>query len=73
MEVSMDRLLLRVGEVAEIMGISRSTAYELIRRGVIPAARVGRSVRVRPEDLRTLAAKLVEEFDEEGERRLIVR
>ena len=41
-----DRLTYTVPEVAELLGISRSTAYECIRRGEIPALVLGRRVLV---------------------------
>jgi excisionase family DNA binding protein len=37
---------LKVPEVAEVLRIARSRAYELVARGTIPAVRIGRSVRV---------------------------
>jgi excisionase family DNA binding protein len=37
-----DRLTYTVPEVAELLGISRSTAYECARRGEIPALSLGR-------------------------------
>ena len=40
------RELLRPGEVAEIIGESRSGVYSRIARGHIPAVRLGKSVRV---------------------------
>jgi excisionase family DNA binding protein len=46
-----DRLL-TADEVAEKLSIGLSTAYLLLRRGELPSVRIGRSVRVRPEDLR---------------------
>lgn len=33
---------LTVEEVAALLGVSRSTAYEAVRRGTIPAIRLGR-------------------------------
>jgi excisionase family DNA binding protein len=33
-----------VAEVADIVGISRSTAYECVRRGEIPSRRFGRRI-----------------------------
>ena len=41
-----DRLTYNVTEVAELLGISRSTAYECVRRGEIPALVLGRRVLV---------------------------
>jgi excisionase family DNA binding protein len=37
---------LKVPEVAEILRIARSRAYELVAEGEIPSIRIGRSVRV---------------------------
>lgn len=37
---------LKVSEVAEILRIARSRAYELVAEGEIPSIRIGRSVRV---------------------------
>ena len=42
----MERQLLRIAETAEILGIGRTRAYELTRKGEIPSIRVGKSVRV---------------------------
>jgi putative molybdopterin biosynthesis protein len=47
----MDVQLLKSDEVAEILHVSRSMAYLLMKRGDIPTVRIGTSVRVRPEDL----------------------
>lgn len=41
-----DGLLLRVSDVSRLLGIGRSTAYELIARGELPVIRIGRLVRV---------------------------
>lgn len=43
--------LLRGKDIAEILNISRSQAFALMRDEKIPTVRFGRSVRVRPEDL----------------------
>ena len=37
---------LKVPEVAEVLRIARSRAYELVASGTIPAVKIGRSVRV---------------------------
>jgi len=47
----MEENLLKGGEVAEILHVSRSFAYLLMSRGEIPTVRFGNAVRVRPEDL----------------------
>ena len=52
----MDKLLLRPAEVAELLGIGRSKAYELIAGGSIPAVRLGASVRVPADSLRVWIA-----------------
>jgi len=43
--------LLRVQDVAQILGISRSKAYQLVQKRTIPAVVFGKSVRVLSEDL----------------------
>ena len=40
------RLLLRIPEVAEMLGIGRTKIYELIATGELPTIRVGRAVRI---------------------------
>jgi excisionase family DNA binding protein len=52
---------LTVGEVAELLRVSNMTVYRLISAGDLPAARVGKSYRVREEDLDAyLAARFTE-------------
>lgn len=43
--------LLKSDEVAKILQVSRSFAYQLMQRGEIPSVRIGNTVRVRPGDL----------------------
>ena len=43
--------LLTAKEVAEILNISRSKTYHWMQIGEIPTVRIGKSRRVRPEDL----------------------
>jgi excisionase family DNA binding protein len=38
------RLTLKVEEAAEILGISRALAYELVARGELPSLRLGRRI-----------------------------
>lgn len=40
-----------VGEVASVLRVSTMTVYRLINAGELPAARIGRSFRVRTGDL----------------------
>ena len=40
------RLLLRIPEVAETLGIGRTKIYELIATGELPTIRLGRAVRI---------------------------
>lgn len=40
-----------VEEVAEILKIPKSTAYEYVRKRVIPSFKIGRHVRIRSIDL----------------------
>jgi excisionase family DNA binding protein len=44
-------ILLRVTDVARLMSISRSMAYQLVQRGEIPSVRIKNSVRVKAADL----------------------
>lgn len=43
--------LLKAGEVARILNVSRAHVYNLIAGGALPCVRIGESRRVRPEDL----------------------
>jgi excisionase family DNA binding protein len=43
--------LLKGIEVARLLNVSRSFAYLLMQTGHIPTVRLGRSIRVRPQDL----------------------
>ena len=42
---------LKVPEVAKVLRIARSRAYDLVAQGQIPAVRIGRSVRVPRHEL----------------------
>jgi excisionase family DNA binding protein len=48
----MERLLLRPHEAAELLGLGRSTVYELIASGALPSITIGKSRRVPLEALR---------------------
>jgi excisionase family DNA binding protein len=49
-----ERVTYTVSEVAAVLGISRTTAYECIHRGEIPARRFGRRVVVLRHELERL-------------------
>lgn len=53
----MDKLLYRPTEVAELLGIGRSKAYELIAARVMPSIRIGASIRVPADSLRAWIAQ----------------
>jgi excisionase family DNA binding protein len=48
----MNKLLLKPAEAAELLGVGRSTLYELVSRGDVPSVRLGRSIRVPFDALR---------------------
>lgn len=52
-----DRHTYTVSEVATLVGISRSTAYECVRRGEIPSRRFGRRIVVLRNDVDLLLAR----------------
>ena len=41
-----NRLMLRPGEAADALGVSRAKIYELIATGALPSVRVGASIRL---------------------------
>jgi excisionase family DNA binding protein len=56
----MDENLLGVAEAARQLGVSKTFAWQLTARGEIPIVRIGRLVRIRPEDLRNFCSQRVE-------------
>jgi excisionase family DNA binding protein len=62
-QISNERLLLRIDEVAQLIGVSRTTAYALVNKGEIPSVRIGGLLRIPNEALR----KLIEERADGGE------
>ena len=53
--------LLTATEVAQKLRLGTSTVYQLMQRGELPTVRIGRSVRVRLEDLHAFIEAKVEE------------
>ena len=56
-----DRMLYRPAEAADAIGVSRARAYELIAEGVIPSIRIGSSIRVPVDALRTWVNQQLEQ------------
>ena len=52
--------LLRVPEVAKFLGLARSTVYQLMDRGELPYAKIGRSRRVPRRAVVGLAARSIQ-------------
>jgi excisionase family DNA binding protein len=52
--------LMRGVEVAEILGVSRGRAYQLMKDGTLPVVRIGRSVRVPSTELEKWIAARIE-------------
>lgn len=55
--------LLTVGEVAQILRISRTSVHNLIARGELPALRFGRTVRIPATAIVRMVEKCLEEGD----------
>lgn len=54
----MDKLLYRVSEAGEQLGLSRSKVYVLIRSGAPPSVRIDGARRIRASDLEHYVASL---------------
>ena len=46
-----EKKLLDAKQVASVLGVSKATTYELIRRGQLPCVRVGKGIRIHPDNL----------------------
>ena len=55
MDVDSGRLL-RIEDVADRLSVSRSMAWKLVDLGDLRSVRIGRAVRVRPQDLEAFLA-----------------
>jgi len=47
----MEKKLLKLSEVTQVLGIGRSLVYELVARRELPSVRIGRCIRVSSESL----------------------
>jgi len=52
-----ERILVTIEEAARLIGVSKTTAYELVRSGVIRTVMLGKIRRVPVAELRALAAE----------------
>ena len=59
MGVTVERMLLRIPEVADRLTLSRSKVYELIRSGDLPSVQIGRVRHVRLRDLESFVGALL--------------
>jgi excisionase family DNA binding protein len=55
------RLLYRVGEAAEVLGLSRAKVYELIGSGALRSVRIDGARRIKADDLAAFVASLSDE------------
>jgi excisionase family DNA binding protein len=53
-----ERLLLKVGEAAKLLGLGRSKTYELIQRGALKSLKVDGARRVRIDDVHEFIERL---------------
>lgn len=60
----MEPLLLPVSDACRVIGISRSTLYELISAGQITIRKIGRKTLIPREDLTSFAARLANQTSE---------
>ena len=49
----MEKLLLRADEVAQMLGLGQAQVYGMCQRGELPCVRLGRSVRIPADKLRS--------------------
>jgi excisionase family DNA binding protein len=61
-----ERLLLRVPEAASVLGVGRSTVYELINAGELRAVHIGRSIRIPTSALLAWVERQTETGIQEG-------
>ena len=59
-------LLVSVEEAAGLLGIGRTTVYEMIRRGDVRPIRIGRCVRIPQRELEAFVQRLVGESRSDG-------
>ena len=56
-QIMNDRIFYRVSEIGELIGCSKSKAYELVANGTIPSTRIGTLLRVSRATLEAFVKK----------------
>jgi excisionase family DNA binding protein len=62
-----NKLIYSVIEMAELLGIGRSKAYELVRSGTIPSLRLGRRIIIPKLALSRFLAECAHQNDDEAD------
>ena len=57
----MEKILLSAEEAAEVLGVGKSTVYDLIRMRLLRSVRIGRSRRIPVDACRELVDRLLDE------------
>lgn len=57
----MEKLLVSAEEAAELLGVGRSTIYDLMRMRVLPSVKIGRARRIPLSALQVFVERLAEE------------
>ena len=65
----MEKLLLKPKEAAEAVGVGRTLFYRLVKAGLIPSCRVGKSIRIPVAALRAWADAQVSVQSAAGQRK----
>ena len=58
--IPQEKHLLRAAEAANLLNVSKSKVYQMIKNGIIPCVKFGRSVRIRKQDLKEFIEKQIE-------------
>jgi len=55
-----DKLLLKVGEAATLLGVAKITIYRLVWAGAIKPVHIGRAIRIPRSEIERFARELLE-------------
>jgi excisionase family DNA binding protein len=68
-DTKIEPLFLRVSATARLLNMSRTSVYELIRQGILPATKIGGKLRVPVAGLERLANEALNGQREQSERK----